>query len=126
MGQKTAGVLDLSHDKSVTDIIHSDYKVSMDFPGQGNLYDVLSFGFSYVESEDHIVDYVVANSHTAKRIFSEISDSEVGFSPDGGIGRLWTAKLMLSNKLKDRHIVFSNSTLTVVLNLNTDPDREII
>lgn len=115
----------MNHEKSATDIIHSDYKVSMDFPGQGTLFDVLSFGFAYVESEDHFVDYVVANRHTAKRIFAEINDSEVSLSPGGGVGTLWTARLMVSDKLRDRHIVFSNSTLTVVLNLNVDPDREI-
>jgi len=104
------------------DIIYSKARVSLPFSGT-TLKDAITFGFSYIESEDHIVEYVVANPVMLKRIFGEIRDSALIVDGDA-IGRLWTAKLLVSDKLADSQILFSNNTFSAVINLYTDPNRE--
>lgn len=85
-----------------------------------NISDIMNFGFSYIEHEDHIVEYIVSNSTIMKKIFGEVNDSVL--KPEGeSIGELWTAKLLLSNKLKDKEIIFSNNIFSVVINLDLNP-----
>lgn len=104
--------------KIVSDIITSKTKVTVTCDIK-TVTDALNYGFSYIEHEDHIVEYIVANSKIMKKIFS-LEDSKL--SPHGeSIGTLWTAKLLLSNKLNDKQIAFSNSNFSVVLNLDLDP-----
>lgn len=108
---------------TATDIIYSKAKVSLPFKGV-TLKDALDFGFSYIESEDHVVEYVVANSNILKKIFGEVHDSKLKVEGDS-IGQLWTAKLLISDKLGDSQLLFSNNTFSVVINLYTDPDEEV-
>ena len=96
-------------------IICSGNRVTVDFTGD-NLQDALCFGFSYIESEDHITNYIVANKKIMKNILS-LPDSVLEPSIDS-IGVLWTAKLLVSNKLKDNHIIFSNNSFSAVVNIN--------
>jgi len=101
----------------VSDVVHSKAKIQVEFKGE-TLEDALNFGFSYLESEDHIVQYIVVNSKTMKRIFGEINDSIL--KPKGeSLGELWTAKLLLSNNLKDSEIFFSNNTFSAVISQST-------
>lgn len=106
--------------KTAADIFHSKAKVQIDFKGN-TITDALNFGFSYIESEDHVVEYVVANNRVTKKIFAEIPDSTVCVE-DGTIGKLWTAKLLLSDKLSDSQILFSNNTFSAVINLNLNQE----
>ena len=108
--------------KIIDSIVRSGNRTSVDFIGK-NLYDALCFGFSYIESEDHFVNYIVANSRNIKKIFAEISDSSVKISEDS-VGELWMAKLLISEKLRDKHIMFSNNTLSIIINLNLNPYKE--
>jgi hypothetical protein len=108
--------------KTATDIFHSKAKVQIDFKGN-TIKDALNFGFSFIESEDHVVEYVVANNVVTKKIFAQISDSKVDME-DGAIGSLWTAKLLLFNKLSDNQILFSNNTFSAVINLNLNSDED--
>ncbi len=104
--------------KCVHGIMYSKAKVSLPCVAR-SLGDVMNYGFSYIESEDHIVEFIVANNRTMKQIFSEVEDSEL--KPEGEfIGDLWTAKLLLSQKLQDEQIIFSNNTFSVVINLDLD------
>jgi len=104
-----------------TDIIYSKAKVSLDFKGSG-LREALNFGFSYIESEDHIVEYVVANCTTMKNIFGDVPEARL-YPEKESIGELWTAKLHISDHLKDTEIIFSNNTFSAVINLNMDKIR---
>jgi hypothetical protein len=109
---------------TATDIIYSKARVSLPFKGP-TLKDALDFGFSYIESEDHVVEYIVANSNVLKKIFGEVQDSKLKVEGDS-IGQLWTAKLLLSDRLADSQLLFSNNTFSVVVNLNTNPNTEEI
>ena len=102
-------------------IISSNNRVTMNFKGN-SLYDALCFGFSYIEYEDHIVNYIVSNNKIMKDIL-KISDSKL--NPDfDSLGELWTAKLLLSNKLGNDRILFSNSNFSAIINLNLNKDGE--
>ena len=104
----------------IPDIIYSKTKMNLYCKGGETLKDSLNYGFAYVEHKDHIVKYVVANNNIMKRIFGEIMDSVL--KPEKQfIGELWTAKLLLSNRLFDSQILFSNNVFSVVLNLNLYP-----
>lgn len=88
-----------------------------------SLENALNFGFSYLEQEDHIVEYIVTNARTMKRIFGEISESII--KPENEIiGELWTAKLLISNKLLDSQIIFSNSTFSIVIDIDLNSNLE--
>jgi hypothetical protein len=107
---------------TATDIVYSKARVSLPFKGR-TLKDALSFGFSYIESEDHVVEYIVANSSVLKKILGEVPDSKLKIEGDY-IGELWTAKLLICDRLMNSQILFSNNTFSVVINLNTDSDME--
>ena len=110
--------------QAVSDVVYSKAKVKVDFTGT-DITDALNFAFAYFDSEDHIVEYIVANSEIMKKVIGEIKDSVL--MPEGGsLGELWTAKLFLSSKLKNNEMFFSNNTFSVVinLNLNSNSDKE--
>ena len=104
------------------DILQSDYRVHADFPHRGTINDVLSFGFSFIESQDHIVEHVVANPYMTKQIIKEIDEFVLDPETES-IGKIWTADLIVSNKLSDQRIVFSNNGHTAVLFLSVDPNK---
>jgi hypothetical protein len=111
--------------QTISDVMYSKAKVKVDFAGT-NITDALNFAFAYFDSEDHIVEYIVANGTVMKKVIGEIKDSVL--NPEGqSLGELWTAKLYLSNKLKNNEMFFSNNTFSVVinLNLNSNSDEEL-
>ena len=109
----------------VSDIISSKEKISMAMPNidARELNNVLVFGFSYVEHTDHFVSYIVTNPLMMKRLFMEMSDSEVGMG-QGSVGNLWTAKLLVSKRVKQNHLLFSNDNFSAVLDLVVNTDNE--
>lgn len=110
------------HDEISHRILNSNYRAKATLPVVGTLNDALSFGFSFIESHDHFVEYVVAHPSLLKRIFAEISESELDPTSQS-IGKLWTARMVASKKLKDDTLVFSNGGHTAVLFLNINPNN---
>ena len=103
---------------TVSDIFYSRAKTRIDFKGDA-IKEAVNFGFSYIESKDHVVNYIVVNSKNLKSILVEVPDSKVKIGVDeGSIGELWTAKLLVSDKLLDSEVLFSNETFSAVINLN--------
>lgn len=103
----------------IPEIIYSKTKNVLKSPGV-TLEDAINFGFSYVEHKDCIVEYIVSNKRIMKRIFGEIADSKV--NPEhGSIGALWTAKLLLSDRLSDKHLIFSDSQFSAVIDIDLYP-----
>jgi len=102
----------------VHSVLFSKSKVRIPFKGDC-IADAMKFGFSYIESEDHIVEYIACNPRMMKRTFKEIPDDFelLADDPDGGIGRLWTATMLITNKLNDGQIVFSNNTFSAVVDV---------
>jgi hypothetical protein len=101
----------------VPDIIYSRIKTNLYCKGGETFKDLLNYGFAYIEQQDCIVNYIVSNNRIMKKIFGEIPDSIL--KPEKHyIGYLWTAKLLLSDKLFDSQILFSDSAFSVVVNLN--------
>jgi len=97
-------------------------KVSLPFRGN-SLLDALNFGFSYIESEDHLVHYVAANPVVMKRIIAEIPDATIDPTSES-IGQLWTARLLVMPRLTDRKLIFSNNTFSAVLDIDLNPNQE--
>jgi len=94
-------------------ILNISDRAVVDFPSE-SLGDALNFGFSFVESEDNMVAYVLVSPAMALRILREIKESTL--SPNGEIlGGLWTSNLIVSSKIRDNRIIFANHGLTVVL-----------
>lgn len=87
-------------------------RVMADF--SGNLSDALNFGFSYVESEDNMVAFLVASPNTVLKILREI-DEAVLDPDDKALGTLWTAKILCSKKLPENRVIFANESLLTVL-----------
>ena len=106
----------------VLDILHSKTKEHISFKVD-NLLDALNFGFSYLDSVDHVVTYVITNSVNMKKIFAKIPDSVLRVDNES-IGELWTAKLLVSDKLKDSQIVFSNNVFSAVIDVDLNPNQE--
>lgn len=103
----------------IPEIIYAKTKNKLKSP-RGTLKDALNFGFSYIEQQDHIVEYIVANKRLMKKIFGEIPDSVI--NPEYRfLGDLWTAKLLLSNKLSDSQLLLSNSEFSVVIDIDLNP-----
>jgi hypothetical protein len=107
---------------AVDNIICSSNRASLDFTGD-SLHDALCFGFSYIESEDHIVNYIVANNTMMKNILT-IPDAVLDPSHDS-LGELWTAKLLISNKLGNKRIIFSNASFSAIVNINLNKNLNI-
>lgn len=105
-----------------SDIYYSKAKTTLEFKGD-SIKDALSFGFSYIESEDHVVEYVAASPVVMKKIFEQIIDSKIKMRA-GSIGELWTARLLVSDKVNDNQILFSNSTFSAVINLNLNSKEQ--
>jgi len=107
---------------TVSDIFYSRAKVGLDFKGT-SIKDALAFGFSYIESEDHVVEFIAANPKVMKKIFEETLDSKINMRY-GAIGELWTARLLVAEKLQDNQILFSNNTFSAVINLNLNQNNK--
>ena len=106
----------------VSSVVNSKTKIQVPFVGK-DIKDAMNFGFSYFDSEDHIVEYIVASPKNLKRILGEINDSVL--DPEGdSLGRLWTAKLLLSSKIGDSDLFFSNNTFSAVIHINLNPHSE--
>jgi hypothetical protein len=103
-----------------SEVYYSSSKVGIPFKGK-TIRDALNFGFSYIEHEDHIVQYVVANPNIMKKIFVEMPDSILNID-DKAIGKLWTAKLLMSDKLSNDQILLSNNIFSAVINLNLNQE----
>jgi len=103
-------------------IIYSKAKTCVNFKSD-SLRDTLNFGFSYVESKDHVVNYLVTNGTVMKKILASIPETVLCPS-DEDLGELWTAKLLVSNKIKDSQILFSNGSMSIVINLNLNKEFE--
>jgi hypothetical protein len=103
--------------KDITVKVMSSERTRMSFPGQGTIRDFVQFGVSFVESEDHFVTYVLAHPNVMKNLLCEFQDSIL--DPDGEIlGKLWTADLISTKKLKENQMIFSNQEMSVVLLLD--------
>jgi hypothetical protein len=92
--------------------------------GPGELSDLLSFGFSFVEHEDHCVEYILVSPTMAKRIIQEIEEITLTIETNY-LGFLWTAHVILTDKINDDRIIFANKDYSVVLDLNTRTTQEI-
>lgn len=103
----------------IWNVVSSKDKVRIDCPMPG-VREAVDLGFSYMESTDHMVHYVITNGRMMKKILTEVGDTVLNPEYDC-IGSLWTALLLVSNKLKDHEIIFSNSTFSTVLNVNPNP-----
>jgi hypothetical protein len=110
-------------------IVRSKNKITLGFPQigttqcQGKLSDFLGFGFSYVEQTDHYVSHVLVSPGMAKRLVKEI-DSFYFTADTDYTGMLWTAQVLVTDKVGNSNIVFSNEDQSVVLNLNTNNMEE--
>ena len=113
---------------TIRSIIHTKNKISLQFPyagildqpvyfGEGEISDILGFGFSYVEHEDHTVSHIIATPTWTKKILREIDQINLCVEQEY-IGTLWTAKLYISDKIPEDHMIFSNQDRSVVLDLN--------
>lgn len=110
-------------------ILTSKAKIALRFPytnkfnnsyfGDGELSDILSFGFSYVEQNDHCVEYILITPKMAKRIIKEIDAFNLTVNL-GIFGMLWTAHVVLTDKIDNNIIVFSNADSSIVLCLDTN------
>lgn len=97
------------------EVLASRVRESVDYKLE-NVEDALAFGFSYMEAQDHLVEIVVASPMMMKRILAE-SDAEL-YPAEDSIGSIRTAKLLVSSKLNDRQIVFANSTISAVIDID--------
>jgi len=77
----------------------------------------MGFGFSYVEHEDHLVEFIVANPTVVRKIIREIEPVQLVAGEDY-VGILWTGKIHISDKVLNDQILFANSDFSVVLDLN--------
>ena len=114
--------------ETIKEILRVPNKVVLNFPyskptsilpyfGNSELSDILSFGFSFVEHEDHCVEYLIVRPYIAKRIIKEIDTFHLLVDEDH-FGLLWTAKVLLTDKIPEGRIVFANRDNSVVLDLN--------
>jgi hypothetical protein len=104
------------------DLLGCRNKVRVSFKAN-SLKDALNFGFSYLEHEDHVVHYIATNPTVMKKLFIEMPESVL--NPDQEfIGELWTAKLLVSKRLKDDEIILSNQVFSAVIDLNLNNGDE--
>jgi hypothetical protein len=91
--------------------------------GESELGDILSFGFSYVEHEDNYVEYIIASPVLARRIIREVDSAEL-IGDEEYFTKIWTAKLLVTNKIPDTEVFFSNTDFSVVLELDLNKMEE--
>lgn len=88
------------------------------YPGpEGELKDILNFGFSFIEHEDHVPEYIIADSKMITRMTKEMDEFSL-CADKPYIGELWTSKVYMTGKIKNTSLYFSNADFSVVLNLN--------
>ena len=106
----------------VCSIISSKNKKLVYFPFSENnceIEDFIRFGFSFIEQEDHLLEYIIASPVTIRKLIRQIED--FNFCIDQSfLGTLWTAKIIMTDKIKDSQILFSNKDFSVILNLHTN------
>ena len=100
----------------------SQNRTRMVFPGKGPIQDMVRFGFSFVESEDDMVSYIIAHPSRMKDILCGFSEAELN-PENGALGRLWTAELICVRKMKGNQIVFANQSMGVVLVLDIQNNK---
>jgi len=105
-------------------ILGTSEKSYAKYPGASSLQDMINFGFSFVESEDHMVTSVVTNNEMMTRILRESEDAYVEFDGEA-LGTLLTAKLYVHGNIKGQRIIFANVDYTTVLVLDADHEIEI-
>ena len=93
----------------------------------GDLREALNCGFSYGESEDHMVSYVLGSPVQILQIIRSIEETTLNLE-QGFIGDLWTAKMLCSKKVPDNRVIFANESLLTILSLDIvaehkDPDN---
>ena len=108
---------------TIHDILNSRNRVLLSFKGE-SIKDALQFGFGYLEHEDHMVHYIAANPKVMKKILMEVPDASLTLPHGSRIGNLWTAQLILSEKLNDDQVLFSNEVFSAVIDLNLNPYME--
>ena len=111
----------------VKQILRSKNKMVMTLPplgtsylaylGIGELSDLLSFGFSYVEQKDHFVSHIMVSPAMAKKVIREI-DAFYFTAETPCVGMIGTAQMLITDRIGDFHIFFSNKDQSVVLDLN--------
>lgn len=108
--------------KHIVQSVLNASKTRMVFPELETMQDILQFGFSFVEMEDEFVAYIIAHPNTIKAILCKYPEAVL--DPEGEtIGKLWTADLALTKKLKENQIIFSNSRMSTVLLLDVPPNK---
>lgn len=85
--------------------------------GKGEYADILGFGFSYIEHEDHMVGFIITSPKIMKKIIQEVDELQL-IAEQPYIGEIWTARLYMSDKVKDSNIIFSNPDLSCILDLD--------
>jgi hypothetical protein len=84
---------------------------------EGEFEDILNFGFSFIEHEDHVPEYIIADPKMITRMIKEIDKFSL-CADKPYIGELWTAKVYMTGKIKNTSLYFSNVDFSVVLNLH--------
>jgi hypothetical protein len=84
---------------------------------EGDLEDILNFGVSFIEHEDHVSEYIIADPKMIKRMIKEIEEFNLCANKPY-IGELWTSKVYMTEKIKGSSLYFSNVDFSVVLHLN--------
>lgn len=84
---------------------------------ESELKDILNFGISFIEHEDHVSEYIIADPKMIKRMIKEIEDLNL-CSDKPHIGELWTTKIYITSKIKNSSLFFSNVDFSVILNLH--------
>lgn len=113
----------------INNILQAKNKICLDFPkdlaldpsrfGNSLMGEILNFGFAYVESEDSYVEYIVCDPNIMRGIIIEVPEVELAIDKKY-FGKLWTAAMYITNKIKNYNIIFANTDLSVVLYLNTN------
>jgi hypothetical protein len=103
----------------IWNVLSSKNKSVASYPRpEGELEDILNFGVSFIEHEDHISEYIVADPKMTKRMIKEIEEFRLCCDGQPYIGRLWTSKVYITEKIKGPSLYFSNVDFSVVLHLH--------
>jgi hypothetical protein len=88
------------------------------YPGlEEGLNDILNFGISFIEYEDHVSEYIVADTKMIKRMIKEMDEFNL-CADKPYIGKLWTSKVYMTDKIKNSSLFFSDRDFSDILNLH--------
>ena len=105
-------------DDVVWNVLSSKNKSIASYPRpEKELADILNFGVSFIEHEDHVSEYIIADPKMVKRMIKEIQEFKL-CADKPFIGELWTSKVYMTEKIKSSSLYFSNVDFSVVLNLH--------